>query len=105
MQTAAVAWQVYLLTHSPVALGLMGLFRVAPIVLFSLIGGVVADVVNRRVLLLFTETLLLLTSAALAVATFAGVIMVEATKQIYAKPAPARLLRRRLVYAPAPHGL
>ena len=37
--------------------------------------------------------------------TFAGVILVEATKQIYAKPAPIRAPRRRLVYAPAPHGL
>jgi SAM-dependent methyltransferase len=37
--------------------------------------------------------------------TFAGVVLVEATKQIYAKPAPVRALRRRLVYAPAPHGL
>src|SRR6202049_3850711 len=39
------------------------------------------------------------------VPTFAGVVLVEATKQIYAKPAPARIPRRRLVYAPAPHGL
>ncbi len=37
--------------------------------------------------------------------TFAGVLMVEATKQIYAKPAAARAPRRRLVYTPAPHGL
>jgi ubiquinone/menaquinone biosynthesis C-methylase UbiE len=37
--------------------------------------------------------------------TFAGVVLVEATKQIYAKPAPIRAPRRRLVYAPAPHGL
>ena len=37
--------------------------------------------------------------------TFAGVLLVEATKQIYAKPAVARVPRRRLVYAPAPHGL
>ena len=37
--------------------------------------------------------------------TFAGVLLVEATKQIYAKPAAARAPRRRLVYAPAPHGL
>jgi SAM-dependent methyltransferase len=36
---------------------------------------------------------------------FAGVVLVEATKQIYAKPAAARAPRRRLVYAPAPHGL
>jgi hypothetical protein len=37
--------------------------------------------------------------------TFAGVLLVEATKQIYAKPAAIRTPRRRLVYAPAPHGL
>jgi SAM-dependent methyltransferase len=37
--------------------------------------------------------------------TFAGVLMVEATKQIYAKPAAARAPRRRLVYQPAAHGL
>ena len=37
--------------------------------------------------------------------TFAGVLMVEATKQIYAKPTAARAPRRRIVYTPAPHGL
>ncbi len=37
--------------------------------------------------------------------TFAGVLLVEATKQIYAKPAASRAPRRRLVYTPAPHGL
>jgi hypothetical protein len=37
--------------------------------------------------------------------TFAGVVLVEATKQIYAKPTLAQAPRRRLVYAPAPHGL
>jgi hypothetical protein len=37
--------------------------------------------------------------------TFAGVVLIEATKQIYAKPAVVRMPRRRLVYTPAPHGL
>jgi SAM-dependent methyltransferase len=36
---------------------------------------------------------------------FAGVVLIEATKQIYAKPTAARVPRRRLVYAPATHGL
>ncbi len=36
---------------------------------------------------------------------FAGVVLIEATKQIYAKPMVARATRRRLVYAPATHGL
>jgi SAM-dependent methyltransferase len=37
--------------------------------------------------------------------TFAGVLLVEATKQIYAKPAATRAPRRRIVYTPAPHRL
>lgn len=37
--------------------------------------------------------------------TFAGVILVEAAKQIYAKPAAPRAPRERLVYTPAAHGL
>ncbi|MBV9280417.1 MAG: MFS transporter, partial [Chloroflexi bacterium] len=72
MQQAAIAWQVYLLTRSAVALGLIGLVRVIPIVVFSLAGGVVADALNRRRLLLVTQTSLLLVSATLAGATLGG---------------------------------
>jgi SAM-dependent methyltransferase len=36
--------------------------------------------------------------------TFSGVVLVEATKQIYAKPVPARVPKRRLVYTPAAAG-
>jgi SAM-dependent methyltransferase len=37
--------------------------------------------------------------------TFAGVVLVEAAKQIYAKPTAPRTSRQRLVYTPAAHGL
>jgi MFS family permease len=74
MQTAAVAWQVYLLTNSAVALGLIGLVRVVPILVFSLWGGVVADVIDRRRLLMVTQTVLLALSVALAVTTITAVI-------------------------------
>src|ERR1700694_5833820 len=40
MQVVAVAWQVYLLTHSAIALGAIGLVQAIPRILFSLIGGV-----------------------------------------------------------------
>src|SRR5947208_9296730 len=40
MQVVAVAWQVYLLTHSAVALGLIGLVQAIPRLIFSLVGGV-----------------------------------------------------------------
>src|SRR5437764_490074 len=58
MQQAAVAWQIYILTHSAAALGLVGLCRVVPIIIFSLWGGVVADVIDRRRLLLVTQSAL-----------------------------------------------
>src|SRR6266446_5394174 len=48
MQMVAINWHIYLLTHSALALGLVGLFRAGPIILCSLVGGVVADVINRR---------------------------------------------------------
>src|SRR5437762_13297769 len=48
MQIAAINWHIYLLTGSPLALGLVGACRAVPIILCSLMGGVVADVVDRR---------------------------------------------------------
>lgn len=74
MQQAAVAWQIYLLTNSAVALGLIGLVRVVPIVLLSIFGGVVADVLDRRRLLISTQTVLMVLSILLAVATWNGSI-------------------------------
>src|SRR5690348_13838111 len=74
MQIVAVAWQVYLLTHSAIALGLIGLMQAVPRLLFSLIGGVFADVFDRRKLLLFIEVTMALMSAILALCTFFNVI-------------------------------
>jgi len=72
MRQAAVAWQIYVLTHSPVALGALGLVRAAPILLFSIFGGVVADTLDRRKLLLVTQAVLVGVSCLLAAVTFRG---------------------------------
>jgi MFS family permease len=72
MQSVAINWHVYLLTKSAFALGLVGLFKGVPIVLCSLMGGVVADAVDRRRLMITTQTVMLLSAAALASATVAG---------------------------------
>ena len=56
MQTVAVAWQVYEMTHNPASLGLIGLANLIPILLFSLFGGVVADKVDRKKLLIVSQT-------------------------------------------------
>ena len=55
MQFVAINWHVYLLTKSAFALGLVGLFRGGPIILCSLIGGVVADAVDRKKLMIATN--------------------------------------------------
>ena len=72
MQSVAINWHVYLLTKSAFALGLVGLFRGVPVIICSLMGGVVADAVNRRRLMVVTQTVMLTTAALLAIATFAG---------------------------------
>ena len=58
MQVVAVAWQVYLLTHSAIALGLIGLVQAIPRLIFSLVGGVFADVFDRRKMLIVIEIVL-----------------------------------------------
>ena len=72
MQLVAINWHIYLLTHSALALGLVGLFRAGPIILCSLVGGVVADVIDRRRLMIATQTVMLTSSAILALVTFSG---------------------------------
>jgi MFS family permease len=72
MREVALGWHLYVLTRSPLALGLLGAFRVAPIVVLALGGGVVADAFDRRRLMLITHSLFLLASAALAWFTAEG---------------------------------
>ncbi|MFN7987975.1 MAG: MFS transporter [Thermoanaerobaculia bacterium] len=72
MQSVAIHWHVYLLTGSPLALGLVGLTRAVPIVLFSLLGGVVADRRDRRVVMGAAQAAMTLAALLLAGLTFTG---------------------------------
>jgi len=72
MQFVAINWHVYLLTKSPLALGLVGLFRAVPVIICSLAGGVVADAVDRRKLMIMTQTVMLISAGLLTTFTFAG---------------------------------
>lgn len=56
MQTVAVAWQVYEITRNPASLGLIGLANFLPIILFSLVGGLVVDKVDRKKVLIISQT-------------------------------------------------
>ncbi|HSL53700.1 MAG TPA: MFS transporter [Pyrinomonadaceae bacterium] len=72
MQFVAINWHVYLLTKSALALGLVGLFRGLPIIICSLAGGVIADAIDRKKLMIVTQTMMLLSAALLTAGTFAG---------------------------------
>lgn len=72
MQVVAVNWQVYLLTGSALSLGLIGLSRFLPIIFFSLFGGIAADMLNRRKIMLFSQFLMIFVSLVLTVSTFSG---------------------------------
>jgi MFS family permease len=75
MQNAALLWHVSLLVapeHKGLALGTVGLVRVVPVVVFSMISGVVADAWDRRKLLLCTQVAATLVAAVLALLTFRG---------------------------------
>ena len=62
IELTATSWLLYQLTDSPFLLGLNGVFRAAPIFAFALIGGTVADRVERRRLLLITQSASVITS-------------------------------------------
>src|ERR687883_1584920 len=72
MQMAAINWHVYLLTRSALALGMVGLVRVVPIILCSLVGGVVADALDRKRLMAASQCVALVSAAVLALITAAG---------------------------------
>ena len=73
MQLVAINWHVYVLTKSALALGLVGLFRGLPVILCSLAGGVVADAVDRKRLMIVTQTVMLVSAGLLTATTLAGI--------------------------------
>jgi len=56
MQTTAQAWLVLELTHSAWWLGLVGALQFLPVMFFALFGGVLADRLPKRSVLIFTQS-------------------------------------------------
>ncbi len=78
MQVAALHWHIRTLTGepNPLALGGIGLARILPVIVFSFIGGPLADTFNRRRILFITQSVMALTALALAALTFSGRITI-----------------------------
>ncbi len=76
LRLVAVPYQVYVLTGSSLAVGLLGLFAAVPLIALSVWGGVIADRVDRRRMLVITQVCLALTSLALALSTQFGAVTI-----------------------------
>lgn len=76
MHIAAVAWQVYALTSDPLALGGIGAARLVPLVLLALGSGVLADALDRRLLMMGAQVAMMLCSLALAFASDSHMISI-----------------------------
>jgi len=77
MQNVAQGWLVLQLTNSPLWLGLVGFAQQVPALVFSLLGGVIADRASRRRLLMATQTTMMLLAVLLAVLTHLHRITVQ----------------------------
>src|SRR3954453_10459452 len=106
----AIPLQVYAITKSSFYVGLVGLVVVGPLVVMGLLGGAIADAVDRRRLTLVTSTALMLLSTLLALLAAAGVHRLwplyliagvqgafAATDSSARGPIPPRLVRRELL--------
>ena len=70
MQVVAINWHVYVLTHSALALGFVGLTRVLPVIVFSMWGGLLADRADRRRVMFTAQAAMTVVSVVLAALAF-----------------------------------
>jgi MFS family permease len=114
MRDVALAWQIYLLTHSPIALGLLAAFKVVPVIVLALGGGVMADAFDRRRVMIVTQTIMAATSAALALLTASGrattghlyaLVAISAATTAFDNPARQSLVVNLLPAKDLPNGL
>jgi MFS family permease len=74
MQTTAQGFLIYELTHSPAYLGYVGFASGVPAWLLTLYGGVVADRMSRRKLMIITQSAMMLFAFILAALAFLHVV-------------------------------
>jgi MFS family permease len=74
MQTVAQAWLMHRLTSSALMLGVLGFMQFLPVLLLSLWAGVIVDSVDKRKLLLITQSAFLVQATLLATAVSTGII-------------------------------
>ena len=99
MLSFAVAWQLWLRTHSALALGMVGLAQVLPVIVLSLFGGHFADQHNRRRIMIAGQSVFVLCSISLALLSWTqgpilviyAVLFVIGTVRAFNDPASSTL--------------
>ncbi len=76
MQIWALFWHIRSLTEQPIALGGVGLARILPVIVFSLIAGAIADSLNRRKIMFITQGFAALLALLLGLLTQFGQITI-----------------------------
>lgn len=76
MQIWALFWHISQLNKNPIALGGIGLSRILPVIIFSLIGGAVADSMNRRTVMFVTQSAAAILALTLGLLTQFGQITI-----------------------------
>lgn len=103
VESVAIGWQVYEMTGSALALGYTGLAQFVPFMLFALVGGQVADRVDRRAILITCQSVMFLCSLLLLsfslghirdVRFVYGVLVLFGTARAFYSPASSALVPR-----------
>ena len=76
MQIWALFWHISEIDKNPIALGGIGLARIIPIIIFSLIGGALADSADRRKVVFVTQSFAALLALTLGLLTQFGQITI-----------------------------
>ena len=76
MQIWALFWHVNSLDENPIALGGIGAARIVPVIIFSLIGGALADSVDRRKVMFVTQSIAALLALTLGLLTQFGQVTI-----------------------------
>ena len=97
IQQVAQSWLVFQLTNSALLLGVVGFLNSIPVLILSLFGGVLADRLNKRVILITTQVAFMLLAFILAILTqfkvitpFQIIIIAILNGVVMAFDAPAR---------------
>jgi len=77
MQNLALGWLIVEMTGSPFLLGLNGFLSSVPSLFFSLLGGAIADRLNRLKLMVYTQSFMMLLALVLALLTSFHVVTIH----------------------------